>query len=193
MANLIPVQYSSKPIDLLKYIKEDCIYNNMSSKKQKSAKLDSAPAGMDGAVDCESFRAKRGDGQLSDYPVSRIGRVTYRFLGKHYLTIDLDDIATVIPGNKLEAVHLHAEDPNMPTLQVRDLPEDVYYRLQQRAKEEHRSVAQETIVLLRRALEQPESPTARREAALTRIQQRKLEDIPEFPSSDAVIREDRER
>lgn len=37
----------------------------------------------------------------------------------------------------------------MPTLQVRDLPEDIYVQLHYLAEKEHRSLAQETIVLLK--------------------------------------------
>lgn len=81
----------------------------------------------------------------------------------------------------------------MPTLQVRDLPEDVYRRLQRKAKAEHRSIAQETVVLLRQALEQTESPSTERLAALKRLEESRIKDIPELPSSEAIIREDRDR
>ncbi len=65
--------------------------------------------------------------------------------------------------------------------------------MQRKAKAEHRSIAQETVVLLRKALEQTESPSAERLAALNRLEKTKLEDIPGFPSSDTIIREDRDR
>jgi len=38
----------------------------------------------------------------------------------------------------------------MPSLQIRDLPEDVYEALSFRAESEHRSLAQQAIVELRR-------------------------------------------
>ena len=81
----------------------------------------------------------------------------------------------------------------MPTLQVRELPEDVYHRLQRKAQQEHRSIAQETIVLLRRALDASEIHRNRRSAALERIAQRQIPQVPDFPSSEEVIREDRNR
>jgi plasmid stability protein len=81
----------------------------------------------------------------------------------------------------------------MPTLQVRELPEDVYYRLRQKAREEHRSLAQETVVLLRRALDSSEMHRSRRTEALERIAHRSIQDVPDFPSSEDVIREDRDR
>lgn len=81
----------------------------------------------------------------------------------------------------------------MPTLQVRELPEDVYFRLQKRAQQEHRSIAQETVVLLRRALDASELHRSRRSEALERIEKRQIPTVPEFPSSAEVIRDDRDR
>ena len=40
----------------------------------------------------------------------------------------------------------------MPTLQVRDLPEDVYIKLNMIANEENKSIAQQTIMLLKEGL-----------------------------------------
>jgi plasmid stability protein len=54
----------------------------------------------------------------------------------------------------------------MPTLQVRDLPQDVYHRLQQKAIQAHRSIAQETVVLLREALNASESHRETRATAI---------------------------
>ena len=87
---------------------------------------------------------------------------------------------------------MHAE-VFMPTLQVRELPEDVYYRLQRKAQQEHRSIAQETVVLLRRALDASEIHRSRRSEALNRIAQRQIPQVPDFPSSEDVVREDRDR
>ena len=40
----------------------------------------------------------------------------------------------------------------MPLLQVRDIPEDLYKKLADVAEQDNRSIAQETIVLLKEAL-----------------------------------------
>jgi hypothetical protein len=40
----------------------------------------------------------------------------------------------------------------MPLLQVRDVPEDLYKTIAEIAEQDNRSIAQETIVLLKRAL-----------------------------------------
>jgi len=42
----------------------------------------------------------------------------------------------------------------MAVLQVRDIPDDVYLELNNRAKKEQRSITQEAIVLLKQALNQ---------------------------------------
>ncbi len=81
----------------------------------------------------------------------------------------------------------------MPSLQVRDLPHDVYARLQERAEAEHRSIAQETVVLLRIALGLPESRKAERRAIIERARGRELQVADTLPSSEQLIREDRER
>lgn len=81
----------------------------------------------------------------------------------------------------------------MPSLQVRDLPEDVYVRLQARANAEHRSIAQETVVLLRRALSIPDSRKAERAAILDRSRTRQIPPAREVPSSEDLVRQDRAR
>lgn len=80
----------------------------------------------------------------------------------------------------------------MPTLQVRDLPEDVYNRLSMIAKEENRSIAQQTIVLLKEGLGLPANNKLRRQALLETIRKKTY---PDTSAVDEVawIREDRER
>ncbi len=50
----------------------------------------------------------------------------------------------------------------MPSLQVRELPENIYHLLQERAKKEHRSLAQEAVVTLAKGLQAPLSQKNRR-------------------------------
>jgi antitoxin FitA len=80
----------------------------------------------------------------------------------------------------------------MPTLQVRDLPEDVYIRLSMIAKEENRSIAQQTIVLLKESLGLPANNKLRRQALLETISGKSY---PDTSAVDEVawIREDRVR
>ena len=80
----------------------------------------------------------------------------------------------------------------MPTLQVRDLPEDIYIRLNMIATEENRSIAQQTIVLLRESLGLHKNNKLRRKALLEKLNKEKF---PEAKKIDVVqlIREDRNR
>ena len=80
----------------------------------------------------------------------------------------------------------------MPTLQVRDLPEDVYIRLHMIAKEENRSIAQQTIVLLKESLGLHSNNKLRRKALLEKIDERSDTRGKEIDQVE-LIREDRER
>ncbi|HEX4498067.1 MAG TPA: hypothetical protein VIE43_20490 [Thermoanaerobaculia bacterium] len=81
----------------------------------------------------------------------------------------------------------------MPSLQIRDLPEDVYEALAFRAQAEHRSLAQQAIVELRRIPEL--TARERRLGLLTKLKNR-MEAEPSrrlSPPPEDLIREDRER
>lgn len=82
----------------------------------------------------------------------------------------------------------------MATLQVRDFPDDLHAELAALAEDQHRSLAQQVIVLLKQALEHSESGKRRRARVLDELKKsagkkggKKLSD----PSK--LIREDRER
>lgn len=84
---------------------------------------------------------------------------------------------------------------NMPSLQVRDLPEHIYQKIVQLAEAERRSITQETIVLLEKALEIENQNKDRRKVLFNNIlnqtntnklSQNVLDPVP-------LIREDRER
>ena len=81
----------------------------------------------------------------------------------------------------------------MPLLQVRDVPEDLYERLSQIAEQDNRSITQETIVLLRKALNYKESRISRRKRILSEIRNDIIIDSNRFPDPALLIREDRER
>ena len=80
----------------------------------------------------------------------------------------------------------------MPTLQVRDLPEDVYTQLNYLASKEHRSLAQETIVLLKEGMDSKIGNKERRRKLLDKINTLNI-DGSKFPDPVALIREDRDR
>ena len=81
----------------------------------------------------------------------------------------------------------------MPSLQIRELPQDVYEALSSRARAEHRSLAQQAIVELRRIPEL--TARERRLQAVERIQERLDRETPPRLYADPaqVIREDRDR
>lgn len=80
----------------------------------------------------------------------------------------------------------------MPSLQIRDLPDDLYQALAFRARQEHRSLAQQAVTELRRipAL----TAGKRRQAVIVRIRTTLQKPVvPLSPSPEALVREDRER
>lgn len=81
----------------------------------------------------------------------------------------------------------------MPLLQVRDMPEDLYERLSQIAEQDNRSITQETIVLLKKALNYKESRISRRKRILKEIRNDIIVDSNKFPDPAVLLREDRER
>ena len=80
----------------------------------------------------------------------------------------------------------------MPTLQVRDLPEDVYISLTMLASKENRSIAQQTITLLREGLGLHSNNKVRRKALIEKIIKKRY---PKSSGIDTIVlvREDRER
>jgi plasmid stability protein len=96
----------------------------------------------------------------------------------------------------------------MPALQVRDFPPDLYEELRSRAKQEHRSVSQQTIVAVREhllpltgsAARQQPSPEhrraargARRKAYFEGLDRFPATEIaPGFPSPAEIVRQTRD-
>jgi len=81
----------------------------------------------------------------------------------------------------------------MSSLQIRDMPDDLYQALSFRARQEHRSLVQQAVVELRRvpALTAGE----RRQAVLARIcaTLQQQPDAPLSPAPETLVREDRGR
>jgi len=81
----------------------------------------------------------------------------------------------------------------MPLLQVRDCPEDLYKKISLCAKKQNRTIAQQVVSLLQKALRLEQPNRERREALLERIQNRNVKDQARSVDEVALIREDRER
>jgi hypothetical protein len=81
----------------------------------------------------------------------------------------------------------------MPLLQVRDFPADIYEEIKYKANEQNRTIAQQTIVLIKKGLGEEVSNKERRRLLFEEI---KKNDIPEEAKAIDVakwIREDRNR
>jgi antitoxin FitA len=80
----------------------------------------------------------------------------------------------------------------MPVLQVRELPDEIYAELSYLAQKEHRSLSQETIVILREGIAAKLGNQERRKKLLQEENPLDIEG-PELPDPAVIIREDRER
>lgn len=81
----------------------------------------------------------------------------------------------------------------MALLQVRNFPEDKYAIISRLAKEERRSIAQQTVLLIEKGLTGTESPSERRQRAIDRTMTRAIPEGMKNIDFAALIREDRER
>ena len=79
----------------------------------------------------------------------------------------------------------------MATLHVRDFPDEVYARLRALAETENRSLSQEAIVLLKRAVELEGSNRERRRRIVRALKENRP--LRGVPGPEELIREDRER
>ncbi len=79
-----------------------------------------------------------------------------------------------------------------PSLQVREVSVDVYDALHRAAEDEHRSLAQQALVTLKRGLDQGADHKARRRRLLDRIDQLPRLVMKGLPSPTSMIREDRD-
>ncbi len=82
----------------------------------------------------------------------------------------------------------------MPILQVRDVPDSIYQRLNQQAQKEHRSLSQQAIVELARALNISPSAKDRRAQVVEKIHllHRNVSFQPQKEPVE-LIREDRDQ
>jgi hypothetical protein len=81
----------------------------------------------------------------------------------------------------------------MPLLQVRDFPKELYDNISQVARAENRSIPQQTIVLLKTALNNAQERKALKKAALMEIDSFNIKNADTFPPPEELTREDRDR
>lgn len=80
----------------------------------------------------------------------------------------------------------------MPSLQIREMPDVLYGTLQDHAKREHRSLAQQAVVTLARGLDLTEAPAERRRELINRIKAAGAISA-DLPDAADLVREDRAR
>lgn len=82
----------------------------------------------------------------------------------------------------------------MPSLQVRELPEPLYGALQKKAKQEHRSLAQQAVMTLARGMGMDVDACERRRALLKNLQTDPVCPVgTSLPGAATLVKEDRER
>ena len=82
----------------------------------------------------------------------------------------------------------------MPSIQVRDLPEQIYNKIKNNAQKDHRSLSQQAIVTLKKGLGIDENHKERRRILVDQIMSRRVAfDIDKLENPVNLIREDRDR
>jgi plasmid stability protein len=83
----------------------------------------------------------------------------------------------------------------MATLYVENVPKDLYEALRGRARARRRSIAAEVLALLEESIPTAQELKARQELLrkLVRMRTKRAKFIRAFPSSEEMLREDRER
>lgn len=80
----------------------------------------------------------------------------------------------------------------MPTIQVRNIPNDMYVQIQYLAEQEQRSIAEQTIILLKESLNNSNNNKNRRRMIFKKMEELTIPDIL-LPDPVTLLREDRER
>jgi len=81
----------------------------------------------------------------------------------------------------------------MPLLQVRDFPDDIYEEISLEARRQNRTIAQQTIVLIKKGLGEELSNKERRHLAIEKTKERKISENIKSIDHVKLIREDRVR
>ena len=81
----------------------------------------------------------------------------------------------------------------MPLLQVRDFPEDIYEEITFEAQRQNRTIAQQTIILIKKGLGEEMSNKERRRLAVERTFSRSIPKNVKVVDYVQFVREDRDR
>ncbi|AIN93530.1 hypothetical protein H0R90_09255 [Treponema putidum] len=80
----------------------------------------------------------------------------------------------------------------MPTLQVHDLPDEIYSQIYLLAQKEHRTIGQQTILMLQDSIDKRIGNKSKRQLVLKKMEDLNIE-TDQLPNPVALLREDRER
>lgn len=80
----------------------------------------------------------------------------------------------------------------MPILQVHDLPDEIYSQIYLLAKKEHRTIRQQTILMLQDSIDKRIGNKSKRQLVLKKMEDLNIE-ADQLPDPVALLREDRER
>ena len=80
----------------------------------------------------------------------------------------------------------------MPTIQVRNIPNDMYVQIQYLAEKEQRSIAEQTIILLKESLNNSNNNKNKRQIILKKMEDLAIADV-QLPAPITLLRDDRER
>ena len=81
----------------------------------------------------------------------------------------------------------------MPLLQVRDFPEDIYEEISFEARRQNRTIAQQTVVLIKKGLSEEIPNRERRRLAIEKINMRIIPQSAKCIDYVKLVREDRSR
>jgi len=81
----------------------------------------------------------------------------------------------------------------MPLLQVRDFPQDIYEEITFEARKQNRTIAQQTIVLIKKGLQEEISNRERRRMAIEKTFSRSMPSNAKSADYVRLVREDRDR
>lgn len=80
----------------------------------------------------------------------------------------------------------------MPILQVHDLPDEIYSRIYLLAQKEHRTIGQQTILMLQDSIDKRIGNKSKRQLVFKKMEDLNIE-ADQLPNPVVLLREDRER
>ncbi|UTD11001.1 hypothetical protein [Treponema sp. B152] len=80
----------------------------------------------------------------------------------------------------------------MPILQVHDLPDEIYSQIYLLAQKEHRTIGQQTILMLQDSIDKRIGNKSKRQLVLKKMEDLNIE-ADQLPNPVVLLREDRER